>query len=52
MPDKIRFWIDEILEANRRAHTTAIVGTAEDQKGPFLSARALAASRGSWVFPQ
>ncbi|CAH0315655.1 vanadium-dependent haloperoxidase [Roseomonas sp. CECT 9278] len=37
-----RFWVDAIVEANRRDHTNAIVGPAGDQRGPFASARALA----------
>lgn len=42
MIDKVRFWVEEILEANRRDHTTAQVGMMGDQRGPFRSARALA----------
>lgn len=42
MIDKVRFWVEEILEANRRDHTTAQVGMVGDQRGPFRSARALA----------
>jgi vanadium chloroperoxidase len=38
---KVRFWIDAILEANRRDHTDAVV-PGGDQRGPFRSARALA----------
>jgi vanadium chloroperoxidase len=39
---KARYWIDAIIEANRRDHTNAIVGPGGDQRGPFRSARALA----------
>lgn len=42
MLDKARFWVEEILEANRRDHTVAQVGANGDQRGPFRSARALA----------
>jgi len=41
MSAKLRFWIEEILECNRRDHTTALTGPG-DQRGPFRSARALA----------
>ena len=42
MIEKVRFWVEETLEANRRDHTTAQVGLMGDQRGPFRSARALA----------
>ncbi len=35
------FWINQALEANRRDHTSSIVADRGDQRGPFLSARAL-----------
>ena len=42
MIEKVRFWVEETLEANRRDHTTAQVGLVGDQRGPYRSARALA----------
>lgn len=36
---KLRFWIDMALECVRRDHTVTL--TPGDQKGPFLTARAL-----------
>lgn len=40
--DALRFWVEMALEANRRDHTDGIVGAPGNQRGPFLSARALA----------
>ena len=43
MIDKVRFWVEEILEANRRDHTTAQVG-----RWATSAARSAAPARSPW----
>lgn len=38
---QLRFWIDMTLECVRRDHTKALVPDPGDQRGPFLTARAI-----------